>query len=225
MKFGDDIMMISPEVYYDMNLKNKDKGQIITAIRGLKQEIGRLKNILENTDFSIGLNADLLTMHPSYWTRIHWTREYLFKAKETLIEIGEEYKPSKKELKAISFDENIREIKKITFSIGGFSDGFKNYVIDIGDSIKATLDYKNEIKEIELISRYDEPFNLEDFYETIKYIYMGEWKRSYNNPDVLDGTQWKIEVYFSNKNKPVIFEGNNHYPYNFDSFLRIFEKE
>lgn len=35
-------MMISPEGYYKEYLKEKDEKQIITAIRGLKQEMGRL---------------------------------------------------------------------------------------------------------------------------------------------------------------------------------------
>ncbi len=43
-------MMISPEVYYEEQLKGKTKEQIISAIRGLKQEIGRLKNIMESPD-------------------------------------------------------------------------------------------------------------------------------------------------------------------------------
>lgn len=41
-------MMISPETYYEEYLKGKTKEQILSAIRGLKREIGRLKNALEN---------------------------------------------------------------------------------------------------------------------------------------------------------------------------------
>lgn len=33
-------MMISPEGYYEMNLKGKSPSQIVTCIRGLKKEIG-----------------------------------------------------------------------------------------------------------------------------------------------------------------------------------------
>ena len=36
-------MMISPEGYYEEYLKGKTDKQIMTAIRGLKQEMGRLK--------------------------------------------------------------------------------------------------------------------------------------------------------------------------------------
>ena len=48
-------MMISPESYYEEYLKGKTKEQIMTAIRGLKQEIGRLKNSMENPHGAIVL--------------------------------------------------------------------------------------------------------------------------------------------------------------------------
>lgn len=83
-------MMIDPETYYEFHLKNKDINQVITAIRGLKQKIGRLKNILQNTDFNIEFNANFLNIDSSYNTRIYWTRGYLKKAKDTLIEMDGE---------------------------------------------------------------------------------------------------------------------------------------
>lgn len=36
-------MMISPESYYEMNLKGKTENEILTAIRGLKMKIGTSK--------------------------------------------------------------------------------------------------------------------------------------------------------------------------------------
>ena len=42
--------MISLESYYEEYLKGKTKKEIMTAIRGLKQEIRRLKSTLENPD-------------------------------------------------------------------------------------------------------------------------------------------------------------------------------
>jgi hypothetical protein len=41
-------MMICPKTYYENNLKEKTAAQILSAIRRLKQEIGRLKNTIEN---------------------------------------------------------------------------------------------------------------------------------------------------------------------------------
>ena len=74
-------MMISPEGYYEEYLKGKTKEQIMTAMRGLKQEIGRLKNTMESPDY-----GQEEIVHPSEDTRLHWTRGYLEKAKETLRE-------------------------------------------------------------------------------------------------------------------------------------------
>ena len=71
--------MISLESYYEEYLKGKTKEEIKTAIRGLKQEIRRLKSTLDNPDYD-----DNAIIHPDKFTYIYWTRGYLKKAKETL---------------------------------------------------------------------------------------------------------------------------------------------
>ena len=45
-------MMISPESYYEMNLQGKTAEQIMSSIRGLKNEIGHLKNVMEHPDYN-----------------------------------------------------------------------------------------------------------------------------------------------------------------------------
>ena len=40
-------MMICPETFYEYNLKGKTADQIMTVIRSLKQQIGKLKNTME----------------------------------------------------------------------------------------------------------------------------------------------------------------------------------
>lgn len=62
-------------------MKSISKEEIMTAIRGLKQEIGRLKNTLENPDYD-----DKAIIHPDKFTCIYWTCGYLEKAKEILRE-------------------------------------------------------------------------------------------------------------------------------------------
>jgi len=79
-------MMISPEGYHEEYLTGKTKEQIMSAIRGLKQEIGRLKNTMESPDY-----GKELIMHPSEDTRLHWTREYLERAKQAYTEAGGSY--------------------------------------------------------------------------------------------------------------------------------------
>lgn len=62
-------------------MKSISKEEIMTAIRGLKQEIGRLKSTLENPDYD-----DNAIIHPDKFTCIYWICGYLEKAKETLRE-------------------------------------------------------------------------------------------------------------------------------------------
>lgn len=69
-------MMISPEGYYEMNLKGKSPSQIVTCIRGLKKEIGHCKNVLENPDDFSEENS----IFPRPDTRLCCTRLYLDRA-------------------------------------------------------------------------------------------------------------------------------------------------
>ena len=106
-------MMISPEGYYEEYLKGKTKEQIMTAIRGLKQEIGRLKITMESPDYGVKP-----IMHPSEDTRLHWTREYLEKAKQAYAEAGGIYTFSKSEEKTADIGANLNANSKITFRVG-----------------------------------------------------------------------------------------------------------
>ena len=101
-------MMICPETFYEMNLKGKTAEQVMTTIRGLKQEIGRLKNIVEHPEYEC-------TMHPSERVRISCSRDYLERAKQALEEVGGTYVPSAAEKKAMEFDENVPFINKVEF--------------------------------------------------------------------------------------------------------------
>lgn len=67
-------MMISLESHYEEYLKGKTKEEIMTAIRGLKQEIGRLKNSME----SLGYGDNPITI-PYESTCIYWIHEYFEK--------------------------------------------------------------------------------------------------------------------------------------------------
>lgn len=125
-------MMISPERYYEEYLKGKTKEQIMTAIRGLKQEIGRLRNTMESPDY-----VQEIIMHPSEDTRLHWTREYLERAKQAYAEAGGTYTLSKSEEMATYYVSNIDAICKITFSIGGFFGGYRSYVVELSDGLSA----------------------------------------------------------------------------------------
>jgi hypothetical protein len=215
-------MMISPEGYYEEYLRGKTKGQIMSAIRGLKQEIGLLKNTMEGPDYGVKP-----TMHPSEDTRLYWTREYLERARQAYAEAGGIYTLSKSEEKAADFDANMDAICKITFSIGGYFGGYRNYVVELSDELKAYIKlWEDEEPLVLLDDDSKEPFTKDAFIAALKDLHIGEWRRNYSTQrfgyTVCDGTQWELGFEYNNGHKPVKFGGDNSYPYNFDKFQMLF---
>ena len=204
-------MMLSPESYYEEYLKGKTKEEIMTATRGLKQETGQLKNSMEKP--YDGMKA---VMHPSEDTRLHWSCKYLDKAKQAYVEAGGTYTLSKSEEKAADFDANINAICKITFNIGGYFGGYRSYIVELSEELKAYTKLWED----------EEPFTKNSYIAALKELHIGEWRRHYTTKRfgymVLDGTQWELEFEYSNGHKPVRFDGDNSYPYNFDKFQKLF---
>ncbi len=60
--------------------------------------------------------------------------------------------------------------------------------------------------------------------EELADLHIGEWKKEYEDPCVLDGTQWSVTFKYSGGKKKK-FVGDNRYPYNFYSFLDIMQIE
>ena len=210
-------MMISPESYYEMNLKGKTAKQIMSAIRGLKNEIGHLKNVMEHPDY-----GSEPIMCPSESTRLWCTREYLERAKIALAEAGSVYKPSQSELKTIEFENNLSAISKIVFTIGGYFGGYETREIslDCGD-LQVNVQHSLPIEPEETAV----PYGKDEFMDELSRLHIGEWRGSYS-PErfgyvVLDGTQWELEIHYNNGAKPFKSHGTNSFPYNFNEFQEL----
>lgn len=215
-------MMISPESYYEYNLKGKNEKEILSKIRGLKNEIGRLKNTMEHPDYGTEI-----IMHPSEDVQLWCTRMYLERAKEALAAVGGIYKPSQAELKAQDFDENIPFISKIVFSIGGYCYGHETYTVDLtGEHLKMNMEHSYIPKPSNFGIDKDYPMDKESFLNGVYDLHIGEWRTFYNLSRfgyvVCDGTQWDLEIQYSNGHKPVKICGDNAYPYNFNKLQELF---
>jgi hypothetical protein len=53
----------------------------------------------------------------------------------------------------------------------------------------------------------------------IKFLESQDWKPSYFNEDILDGTQWEIS--FTSENSKLKSSGSNEYPTEFKKFMRL----
>ena len=215
-------MMTSPESYYENFLKGKTEAEIESRIRALKNEIGRLKNIMEHPEYGSTFVCD-----PSEDVQIQCNRLYLEKAKETLAEIGADYNPSKAEMKAEHFNENLFHTKRIEFTFGGIFGGYHTYIVDLNEErIKAshTTVFSNESVP-HLIGENNEPYMTQYFLCLLYELHIGEWRNYYSLKRfgyvTLDGIEWNLTFYFDNDSKPLKFSGHNSYPYNFDKFCEI----
>ena len=216
-------MMICPETYYEENLKGKTASQIMTAIRGLKQGIIRLKNTMEHPDYKC-------LMYPSEDTRIWCNRLYLERAKMALAEAGGTYVPSKTEEKAAEFDANIPFINKVEFCIGGCFDGYetRTYTID-GVKIHMDVEHSLLLKPSNFGDNEVEEMDSDYFLSELAELHIGEWRKKYDPSrwgyTIMDGTQWHLNIFYSNGRKAIKIEGSNDYPYNFNRLLELFDIE
>lgn len=210
-------MMISPEGYYEEYLKGKNEKQIMKAIRGLKQKMGRLKSIMEGPDY--GSEAVIM---PSESTMLLCTRMYLDRAKQAFVEAGGKYLPSKAEIKAVLFDKSIPSISKVVFSLGDFFGGYETHTITLDEErLRFDVEHSIILKPSNIPGVLDYPCDKEEFLDGIRDLRIGEWRSNYMNHDVLDGTQWELTIYFSDKHKPFKTGGSNAYPYNFHKLQEL----
>ena len=73
--------------------------------------------------------------------------------------------------------------------------------------------------------RHQLPISRELFLQSIKGLNIGEWRPKYNvkrfGYTVIDGSDWSLEIYFSDEDKPFKVYGDNNYPYNFADLYEL----
>ncbi len=208
-------MMICPETYYEMNLKGRTPNEIMKSIRSLKRDINSLKKQIEHpSDYP----EDLIC--PSRLTRLKMSRDYFERAIEAYEEAGGTYVPTKAEQRAVAFDADLDSISRLVFEIGGFFGGYEKRTYTISDD-RVGFDAEHSLypKPTNLPACF--PFTKKEFIDGLKGLHIGEWKRSYNDPHILDGTQWGLEFHYNGDRPPVVFDGSNAYPYNFEDLLQL----
>lgn len=205
-------MMVCPEFVYE-ELKQKSTKEVLSAIRGFKQTIGRLKNKIEKERFF----PSEVIICPSDDVILSCTRDYLIKAYQLLAERGEDYKYSKNEEQSIEFDDNIKNIKLIKLRIGEWCCP-KFYEFEIQNE-------RVKFKTLSILKEnQSEVLSVESLFYGLERLHLGEWKHYYK-PDrfgvcILDGIQWELEIEYKNGKKKS-WGGSNDYPYNFEELLSL----
>ena len=202
-------MMISPEAFYEMELKGKSVPELRATLFRLRTEIGRMHSIME------GKFAPEMMIHPSPLVQLVCTRQYFDITVEALKEQGFIYKPTSAEKRVKELYEAIEHVKSITFHMGGFHQGYIKREL--------TIDPQTKIVTINAAEKTEDESD-EKIYALMQ-LYLPEWKREYMDHDILDGTQWELKVAFDGDVKPLVCTGSNAYPYNFNELLELLEIE
>lgn len=209
--------MISPEGYYQTSLKGKSKEEILSEIRSLKRHINQLKRAAEDPEFEDNIC-------PSVGVRLSVERDYLARAIEAYEEAGGTYQPTRAELKERAFDQALEHMSKLMFRVSGFFQGFETRTVTIsGDDVNIHVDSSPFGRLPDLDLDQDFSRNKKEFIEELKDIRIGNWKKEYIDLCVLDGTQWELEIRFSNGRRAFKTGGSNAYPYNFDQLMALLE--
>lgn len=206
-------MMISPEYFYESELKGKSIEQIDKVIRSLKREMNSLKKDIETAD------EEAVVVMPSPEVRLKCTREYLDMARKAYAEAGGVYEPNQTEQRIIDFDLNLEYISKIKLTMSSFFTGQQTYTYLVeGDKVEwefGGFSYSDFILPEETIK------DKKILVEALREFHLGEWKCKYVDPYVLDGTQWELCIEYTNGRKALKYYGSNAFPFNFDEFVEF----
>jgi len=123
-------MMISPNSFYEDNLKGKTKEEVLSVIKGLKRDITSLNKDLFKPKINIFPNPAVI---------IDFDKEYLALAIKTYTELGGNYVLTKAEQKEAAFDNKLAQIEKIELSWEG----------DIYELTQDNLDFE-ELRELHM---------------------------------------------------------------------------
>ena len=111
-------------------------------------------------------------------------------------------------------------MKRFILGIGGFFGGYNKHIYTVsGDRVLFDLEHSFYPKPTN--RPVCEPFTREEFVRGLAELHIGEWKKNYVNPLVLDGTQWNLDIEYEDGRKPFHIYGSNAYPYNFDELLEF----
>ncbi len=108
------------------------------------------------------------------------------------------------------------KISRLTVSIGGYWSGTVTVDIDLNQrKLKWTYMQAGEESVYEKSLRIGTVEKLQELLYDIKLL---NWKKEYVDLDILDGTQWSIEIRMNEKSKMI--NGSNAYPKDWDRFIR-----
>ena len=108
------------------------------------------------------------------------------------------------------------------FQIGAFSEGFDRVYLEDSTLYHEQPNHPDEPPQsllvIEKVKLMEDQINF--FWNKLNELQVWNWKKDYFDPDVMDGTEWRLKIIRPKKSQLKV-EGQNAYPDNFDDFLKL----
>ena len=110
---------------------------------------------------------------------------------------------------------------KLNFFIGGFS-GDNIKIKSNGNELEVEMSDNPSPNSINFYSYLIDNNQWQEFWDEIDKQGIWNWKKSYSDNTILDGTQWELHLEKDGKIKKIW--GSNDYPENFDIFIKSINK-
>ena len=214
-------MMIGPANYIDMYLSGKSYEEAKKELKNLWKEINRLKKVIEEHP-----ESEEMVICPMPAVKISTYRDYLESAREYFESQGWEYEYTKEEIADKEFNDRLKDVQSIKIEYGGYFGGCESRKIIFEDNeIITEREIFNAVPDSKELNRqFYKGMTRDILLSELAEFHIGEWKKEYEDPCVLDGTQWSVVFKYTDGKKRK-FEGSNRYPYNFGGFLDVMEIE
>lgn len=119
---------------------------------------------------------------------------------------------------------NKKLIQKIIIEYGGYCDGTERRTLTHnGEDILVEREFNNGLFDDGRMLYKGKKWS--ELLTELEDLNIDAWDQKYNDPDVMDGTQWSLDIEYSDGSEGVHFWGSNLVPDNFDNFLRVMEFE
>jgi hypothetical protein len=114
-----------------------------------------------------------------------------------------------------------KNIKRIEASIGGYFGSSYNVEVDFLNG-KVTWRGGEGLYTESVYVKQADTESMNTFINSIRNCRILKWENNYNNPHILDGTQWSLNIELDDR----IIEksGSNAYPNEWEKFCKIVQK-
>ena len=117
---------------------------------------------------------------------------------------------------------NKKLIQKIIIEYGGFFGGAERRTLTHdGEDIYVEREFYNGLPDDGRVLYQNKKWS--ELLTELKELHIDDWDQEYNDPDVMDGTQWSLDIEFSDDSEGIHIWGSNMFPNNFGDFLKVIE--